>query len=274
MTESTNIATFSIIIPTYNSAMTLAVSLESIAQQSYKNVEVIIMDGVSTDKTLAIAEEFKVQIPKLNIYSEKDRGIYDAMNKAMDKATGKWLFFMGSDDSFYTNEVLNQVAQIIETSHTKVIYGDAHIIGDTGWAKDGDIYDGEFTLQKLINQNICHQAMFYNREFIKIEVGYFNLAYKKSSDWDFNLRCWAKYPIEYIDLIITNFLAGGFSTYRNDKSLAKDFVDNIMDYFRVNLFHPLLNTPNFVFYGNVVKKQKEKHAIRYLIEKIKKYLFK
>ncbi len=264
----------SIIIPTYNSGATLAVVLGSVAQQTEKNVEVVIMDGLSTDNTLEIAESFKVQILGLKIFQEKDDGIYDAMNKAMDRATGKWLCFMGSDDKFYNEDVLERITRFTETTRAKVIYGNVHILGDTGWAKDGDIYAGEFDIHKLLNQNICHQAIFYNREFIKNEIGYFSLEYKKSSDWDYNLRCWAKRPFEFVDIIIADFAAGGYSTNSTDTRIVDDFVDNVLSYFKIDLFHPLVNTPTFIFFPLVKEKQKTDHPIRFTFEKLKKRIIK
>ena len=149
----------------------------------------------------------------------------------MDAATGNWLIFLGSDDSFYDETVLQERSPAAQTT-AKVLYGNAKIIGDTGWAKDGEIYAGEFDLHKLLNQNICHQAMFYNSEFIRNEIGYFNLRYKKSSDWDFNLRCWAKHPFQYMDMTVANFLAGGFSTDSNDQAITDRFCGQYKNLFQ------------------------------------------
>ena len=265
---------FSIIIPTFNSAATLAVLLESIAAQTEKNVEVVIMDGLSLDNTLDLAEDFKTRIPGLKIFSEKDNGIYDAINKAMEKATGEWMIFMGSDDKFHNENVLKSVHKVIAQTEANVVYGDAKIIGNTGWAKHGDIYDGEFDLPKLLNQNICHQAMFYRRSFIVEEIGTFNTDYKKSSDWDFNLRCWAKKPFEYMGMIIADFAAGGFSTHSTDTRIVEDYVDNVLKYFKIDAFHPLVNTPTFIFYPMVKAKQKDEHPARFKWEQLKKKVIK
>jgi len=100
---------YSIIIPTSNSAKTLPVALDSIASQTEKSVEVIIQDGGSKDETLKVAETFKEQIPGIKIFSEKDKGIYDAMNKAMVHSTRDWLIFLGSDDVFHSEDVLEKV---------------------------------------------------------------------------------------------------------------------------------------------------------------------
>ncbi|NND62539.1 MAG: glycosyltransferase [Flavobacteriaceae bacterium] len=264
----------SVIIPTFNSYKTFSILLDSIAQQIHKNVEVIVMDGMSRDNTIEIAEAYKSQIPGLKIFREKDNGIYDAMNKAMDKASGEWIIFLGSDDKFHSNEVLETLSETLKSSRAHVVYGNAKISGDTGWAKDGDIYDGKFDLPKLLNRNICHQAMFYRRSFIRAEIGTFNTDYKKSSDWDFNLRCWAKEPFEYVDLVISDFAAGGFSTHSNDTRIVDDFVTNVMRYFNIGLFHPLINRPTFIFYPKVVEKQKKEAPLRYKIQQLKRKLFK
>lgn len=265
---------FSIIIPTYNSAETLEMALNSISQQTNNNVEVVIMDGGSEDTTLEIAKSYEDKINQLVVHSEKDKGIYDAMNKGLEKATGNWVLFMGSDDTFYDHTVLQDVAKVVEKSSANVIYGNAKIVGDTGWAKDGEVYAGEFDLPKLLNQNICHQAMFYNLDFVKNEIGTFNLRYKKSSDWDFNLRCWSKQPFKFMDRIIANFSAGGFSSNCTDTALIDDYVYNVCKYFKLTPFHPLVNNPNFVFYKQTLKVQQEKYPLRFASRRFKKRFLK
>ncbi|MFD0864097.1 glycosyltransferase family 2 protein [Sungkyunkwania multivorans] len=261
--------TFSVIIPTYNSEETISASLDAIVSQTFTDVEVYIQDGQSKDATLAIVDRYKERLDHLVVVSEEDQGIYDAMNRAMAKVNGDWLIFLGSDDTFYDNEVLAKTAAFLEKTEAKVVYGDAKIIGDTGWAKDGELYAGEFTLAKLLNQNICHQAMFYNTNFVRQEIGDFNIAYKKSSDWDFNLRCWAKAPFVYLDLVIANFAAGGFSTNSNDNKLVEDYLANVLSYFGVGLFHPMVNRPSFIFYPEVMARQQREHPYRYRLMQLK-----
>ena len=102
---------FSIIIPTFNSEKTLDIALSSIVVQSYQNFEVLIIDGLSTDSTIDIAKKHQKVFPNIKIKSEKDNGIYDAMNKGIALAKGEWLYFMGSDDSLYNDDVLNQICK-------------------------------------------------------------------------------------------------------------------------------------------------------------------
>src|SRR4249920_3431468 len=100
---------FSIIIPTYNSESSLNKTLDSILSQTFTDFEIILTDGVSKDDTIAIAESYNDS--RLKIHSEPDKGVYDAMNKGMSLATGKWLYFIGSDDYLYNDEVLQTISQ-------------------------------------------------------------------------------------------------------------------------------------------------------------------
>ena len=112
---------FSIIIPTFNSACHIKSCLNSIVCQNYLDWEVLIMDGVSKDDTVKIAESYSDS--RIHVYSEPDKGIYDAMNKGIKKAQGEWLYFLGSDDWLVDNEVLANVSN--QLSHDlDVFYGD------------------------------------------------------------------------------------------------------------------------------------------------------
>src|ERR1700761_7508109 len=98
---------FSIIVPTYNSGATLRRCLESLAVQTFTDFEVLVMDGVSTDDTLRITEEMSSEFQgRLRLTSEPDKGVYDAMNKGILGARGKWLLFLGSDDRLNDDLVL------------------------------------------------------------------------------------------------------------------------------------------------------------------------
>ncbi|WP_298287527.1 glycosyltransferase family 2 protein [uncultured Lutibacter sp.] len=265
----------SIIIPTYNSDKTLAIALDSVVQQTFKQWELVIMDGGSTDTTLPIIASYQQKFPtKILFQSKKDKGIYDAMNKGIQLAKGEWLYFMGSDDSLYESTTLEKVLTLKELNTHDVVYGNVKIIGETGWAKDGDIYDGKFTLEKILNKNISHQAIFYRSNFIKEKIGSFNLNYVKSADWDFNLKCWSKTNFFYTHKIIANFKAGGYSSNSIDYKLIDDFVFNILNYFKISLFHPILNNTNFVFYSKVKKMQEIRYPLRFRINNLIKKIIK
>lgn len=201
---------FSIIIPTYNSEATLALALDSIIHQTFTNFEILILDGLSKDNTVALASSYKDA--RIKIFCEADKGVYDAMNKGMKLAQGEWIYFIGSDDFLYDYEVLNCIAKELESIKEDVLYGNVLIKGDSGWAKDGQIFKGKFTFQKLLRGNICHQSMFYRRSFIDKNKLEYNLRYPVSADWDFNISAHLLTKFHFMDRIIAVFNAGGIST--------------------------------------------------------------
>lgn len=205
----------SIIIPTFNSAKTLAVCLDSILKQSFTDFEVLIMDGLSTDNTLEIVKSYDDE--RLIISSEKDNGIYDAMNKGVLLAKGTWFYFMGSDDSLYERTTIEQFLNNAELKNNDFIYGDVYSTRFKGR------YDGLFSHSKLINQNICHQAIFF-RKSIFTKVGKFNTKYKVYADWDHNIRCFfsSKVSNAYLYQIIANYADDGYSSNQIDEVFKKD----------------------------------------------------
>lgn len=208
---------FSIIIPTFNAESTLALALDSIVIQTYRNWEVLIMDGLSTDNTIEIAEKYQKQFLNIKIFSEKDKGIYDAMNKGIDLAKGDWLYFMGSDDCLYETTTLAKIAKQNEIKSFDVIYGNVYSTRFNGF------YDGEFSYSKLITKNICHQSIFF-RKSVFIKVGDFNLKYKSHADWNNNIRWFFSSKIQklYVNQIIATYADGGFSSLNNDAVFVRD----------------------------------------------------
>lgn len=259
----------SIIIPVKNSVQTIKACLESVFNQTFSSLEVLILDAVSTDGTLEEIKNFSKSEDRLRIYSEKDKGTYDAMNKGVQLAKGKWLFFLGSDDQLFDQLVLEKISKVMSHTKAKVVYGNVLIVGDTAWAKDGEIYAGKFTTSKLLNQNICHQAIFYQRDFLAKEIPPYNLDYFKSADWDLNLHCWSKGEFAYTDCIISRYATDGISANSHDHKLSVDFVSNVIKYFGFTLFDPLINHQDFVYYKDVLKLQKERNPFRYLTCRLK-----
>jgi glycosyltransferase involved in cell wall biosynthesis len=226
---------FSIIIPTFNSGKTLCACLESVLSQSFQNFEILVMDGLSTDETVSIVKKYEAANPNVTWFSEKDKGIYDAMNKGIQLAKGEWIYFLGSDDLLHNEEVLQQVYSI-DKSKYQVVYGNAKIIGETPWAKEGHLYDGEFDLHKLLKKNICQQAMFYHKSCFTDATSPFNVDYEICADWDFNFRCWARKEFLFINITIVDFYGGGASTQRNaNKRFYDNFDKNISKYFGNNV---------------------------------------
>jgi glycosyltransferase involved in cell wall biosynthesis len=238
-----------IIIPSFNAETYINHCLESLINQSFKDYEILVIDGLSTDNTLSIVKTFSTQNDRILSISEKDNGVYDAMNKGIEKASGEWLLFLGSDDQLYDNHVLSGMAAILKLSLSDFVYGNVQIIGDTSWAKDGDIYDGEFSREKLFGKNICHQGIFYRRSVFS-KLGNYDTDYKTSADWDLNHRCFAFAKVQYQNEIVSRFFAGGNSTQNNnDKFTSEDIVLNLKKYHKVNYFNNLYKQYSWVFFN-------------------------
>jgi glycosyltransferase involved in cell wall biosynthesis len=211
---------YSIIIPTYNSTNVIRRCLDSVVTQTFGDFEVLIMDGNSEDDTIRIAESFYDD--RIKIYSEPDKGIYDAMNKGIDKSSGNWLFFLGSDDYLYDREVLSNVAPHL-IDELDVVYGEveSHL---------PELNRGEWCLEK-IGGNRCHQAIFYNRRFFGKSIRY-NLRYPVLADFDLNLKWFLNrnYRHCYIPNIISHFSDGGLSSQVRDENFYKDVGLNKIRY--------------------------------------------
>nr|NQU92418.1 glycosyltransferase [Bacteroidota bacterium] len=237
----------SVIIPTYNAAATLGNALKSIVDQRYTNTEIVIVDACSTDKTLQIIGNYQKEHNNIICISEKDRGIYDAMNKGIDHSSGGWLYFMGADDVFYDQDVLSDLWEKGAFGQEKVFYGNVYVKGDTSWAKDKTSYDGYFDLRKLLSRNICQQALFYPGQIIE-KAGYFKQEYEVSSDWDYNLRCFALQEFLHIDRIISVFAAGGKSSQYDEDISVIERTQNVFKYFQQDISDNKHSEPGSPFY--------------------------
>jgi glycosyltransferase involved in cell wall biosynthesis len=225
---------FSIIIPTFNSEDTIHNCLSSVIHQTYNNFEIVVIDGSSKDNTVNIVKSFNN--PNIFLLSEPDDGIYDAINKGIKLSKGDWFYILGSDDTFHDNNVLATIYRTANNTQSKIIYGNVKVIGNTMWAKDGEIHDGYFNLSKMLKKNICQQSIFYNYTIIQ-KLGCFNTKYKVCADWDFNLKCWANYTFQFVDVIVANFYAGKTSSHIKDHVYGEDKWKNIAGYFRWKLFN-------------------------------------
>jgi glycosyltransferase involved in cell wall biosynthesis len=224
---------FSIIIPTFNSSKTLADALDSITKQAFVDFEILIIDGISTDNTVEIANA--INDSRIKVYAEKDKGIYDAMNKGIKYASGKWLYFLGSDDELFNSSVLETVYTNAKNIKNGIIYGNVLIKGDAGWASDGQLYNGRFLLADLLNINICHQSIFYNKKALD-QLGDYNIHYSICADYDLTLRCAAKYQLHFIPLTIATFNGGGASVIAEDIYFGNEKWVNIISYFKTGIF--------------------------------------
>ena len=247
----------SIVIPTFNSSVTIGRCLASIGNQAFSDFEVVIQDGCSTDDTVDLVCAFQRANDRIEVRTErvKDCGAYDAMNRAVCRARGTWLYFLGSDDELHDENVLGIAMSREHTENNDVLYGDVRIVGDC-WVPHDSIYDGSFDLVKLLRSNICHQAIFYRADLVR-RVGGYNLDYAVYADWDLNLRCWALTKFTYINLVVAKFHAGGISS-QSDKRFPREIGAQVMRDFGFSLLDPVVNDPRFVGRPGIVEMQKAK----------------
>ena len=199
---------FSIITVSFNSSSTIIKTIESVLNQEYNNFEYIVIDGGSKDNTDEILSNYKPLFKSKDInfkcISEKDEGIYNAMNKGINLASGAWLNFMNAGDTFVNIEVLKAV-DAISKSNLALVYG-------------AKIQENKIITPhplKILEKGIimaCHQSMFFNKTILKNDLMY-DCRYKIYSDYDLVNKIYLKYKylIEYIDLPIAIYQGGGVS---------------------------------------------------------------
>jgi glycosyltransferase involved in cell wall biosynthesis len=247
--------TISVITPTYNASSTLENALLCVANQRYRPIEHLIVDGLSTDDTKSLVKRYQKEFPHIRFDSRKDKGIYDAMNRGINMAKGDWIYFLGADDLLYNDTVFSDLYEEGHFGREEVIYGNVHVVGDTSWAKDGTLYDGRFDLAKLFKKNICHQAIFYPSSVIK-KAGYFNKKYFISADWEYNIRCSATKEFTYVDKTIAKFMGGGTSTVGGTDDMGDDIPKIVMNYFNLDPKDESLHNPLSPFYPIVTRYKK------------------
>ncbi|MBC8035416.1 MAG: glycosyltransferase [Chitinophagaceae bacterium] len=251
-----------IITPTFNAASTIVRCMENVQQQTFKDFIHLIVDGVSSDETLSLIANFQGRNENIEVMSGKDKGVYDAMNKGIKVARSSWLFFLGSDDYFYTNTVLNDIAPLLQKRNSGILYGDVY------YKKYGRIYDGYFDMEKILKRNICHQAVFYHSSVFET-LGYYSLKYKTESDYHFHLRCWLKgeFEIVYFPLVVAYYSEGGISDHSRDRALVEDYPDIVLD-------AVLTSKRTFLEKVNLSSKVYRKIVQRYSLAYLPGYIFK
>ena len=226
----------SIITITYNAARTLQRTLQSVACQTYEDIEHLIIDGASKDDTVAIAERYQQESRhEVVIQSEPDRGLYDAMNKGLQKATGDYLVFLNAGDTLYAPETIEVVAKHTELPSRTEGKGVGCIYGDTA------ITDGEGNFLHLRTHRpperltwksfkhgmlVCHQAFYVRTDIAKKHP--YDLQYRHSADVDWCIRVMKDAERQQLALvnthaILANFEEGGDTTQHHRDSLKERF---------------------------------------------------
>lgn len=217
------VPTFSIITVTYNAEATIEVTLRSVQQQTYRQIEHIIIDGGSKDNTLLIIERYKDSY--LKVISEPDNGLYDAMNKGICLATGTYLCFLNAGDTFHDADTLEKMANTLplasNTEIPSILYGETAIVNaDRQFLHMRRHKAPEVLTWKSFKQGmlVCHQAFFVKRDLTEP----YELQYKYSSDFDWCIRMMKKADvISNTHLILIDYLEEGMTTHHHKASLLE-----------------------------------------------------
>ena len=203
----------SLITSTFNSAKTVTDTIESILSQDYPNIEYIIIDGASTDRTIEIVESYGNQITKF--ISEPDRGMYDAMNKGINLATGDIIGILNSDDFYADKSVISNVVNTFIESGSDSIFGDLVYVNPTNLTKVTRYYSSAHFHPKLFAYGwMPAHPTFFVKRWAYEQYGVFQTTYKIAADYELLTRFLAKHKLSYtyVPQVMVRMRTGGAST--------------------------------------------------------------
>lgn len=207
--------TISIITATYNSASTLRSTFDSVLSQTYKNIDYVVVDGGSTDGTLDIIREYEPRFSgHMRWISERDRGIYDAMNKGIMMARGEVVGILNSDDFYTSDDVLECVVRGFDDS-LDAVYGDIHYVHPNDLSKCVRYYSSKnFKPWTVRFGYMPAHPSFYVRKAVYDKYGLYSLDYKIAADFDMIVRLFCKHRInaKYMKKDFVTMRTGGIST--------------------------------------------------------------
>jgi glycosyltransferase involved in cell wall biosynthesis len=217
-----------IITATYNSGATIRDTMRSVLSQDFQDYEHIIIDGQSNDDTISIVKELEpLYDGRLKWISEKDRGLYDAMNKGVKMASGDIIGILNSDDFYTSNNILSQVVENI--GELDAVYGDIHYVNDRDLTKTVRYYSSSFFKPWMMRLGFmpAHPS-FYCRKSIYLKYGLFDTSFKVAADFEQLLRLIFinRISIKYLPIDFVTMRTGGASSsgMTSHKSIIKDHM--------------------------------------------------
>lgn len=224
---------FSIITVALNAEQLIGETLQSVLNQTYRDFEIIVKDGLSTDHTL----ERIPSDPRIRVISCADNGIYQAMNQGIRAANGDYLLFLNCGDVLYDETVLEKVARVIPNGTPTIVYGD-YMKGNIRIA-----FSDTVTKMHFYDATLCHQASYFSKD-VFTKVGMYDEAFRIASDWKLFLESkMHNVNFVHLDYPLCVFLDGGVSETEKGMAIsAKERQITIAQYFSRNemLFHQLL----------------------------------
>lgn len=215
-----------IVTATYNSAATVRDTLESVKNQSYGNIEHLIIDGLSKDNTLDIIKEYKDHIA--HQISEKDNGIYDAMNKGVSLATGDIIGILNSDDFYAHPDVVKNVVEAFQQNNVDTVYGDLKFVDPIDTKKIVRSWRaGAFKRDKFLYGWMPPHPSFFVKSDLYNKYGTFDTSFTSSADYELMLRFLYRHQVSthYLPEVLVLMRTGGLSNY----SLKNRLVANKED---------------------------------------------
>lgn len=220
----------SLLTVTFNSIMTLRDTIKSVLTQSYSNIEYIIVDGQSEDDTVAVIREYESSFNgQLKWVSEKDTGLYDAMNKGLLMATGDIVGIINSDDFYHRNDIITKVAEAFQDESVQAVYGDVRFVNPENLDKTVRYYSSKnFSLKRFRYGFMpAHPTFFTYRKYFE-EFGYYKADYKIAADFELLVRFLYVHRLnaKYLPLDFMKMRTGGKSTasFKSNIILNKEIV--------------------------------------------------
>jgi glycosyltransferase involved in cell wall biosynthesis len=245
----------SIITVSYNSQSTIEQTILSVLEQTYQNIEYIIIDGASTDGTQQIIQQYRHKIEI--VVSEKDKGIYDAMNKGISLATGDIIGILNSDDMYANTNAIQDVVNKLTETNAPALYADLVYVDKNNSEKIKRYWkSGPFKRSKFKwGWMPPHPTVFIRKEFYQ-KFGLFNLSLKSAADYELMLRFFYKenLVLAYLPQVITKMRTGGESnaTVKNRLNANKEDhaawkINGLSPMWLTLYFKPLRKIPQFIF---------------------------
>ena len=233
----------SIITVVYNNAETIEETILSVASQSYRDIEHIVVDGVSTDGTMDVVRRHREKIAKL--VSEPDEGIFDAMNKGIRLATGEVIAFLNADDIYADNAVLEQVALAFSDPSVGACYADLVYVDPVNLNKVVRFWKSQDYKPGLFQRGwVPAHPTFFARKKVYDEYGGFDVAYRLAADFELMLRFLEKFKVKpvYIPRIFVKMRTGGASN-----NSIRNIIQQNMDIYRACKKNSVSVSPFFAF---------------------------
>lgn len=239
----------SIITICCNNASEITQTINSVINQTYPDIEYIIVDGASKDNTLAIVNKYKDGIAK--IISEPDKGLYDAINKGIKASTGDIVGLIHAGDRLYDNRVIEKIAKHFEAYDLDISYGHSKIVNDHDIPVRINI--SPKYKKSLVRRGWMpsHQSIYVRRKLFE-KLGYYNLDLHPNSDYEWFLRYFyfSTLKIKRLNEYIIRFYTGGISTNNYTQKLKKEVTEQIKTCWTINGKNP----PFGIVYMKLIRK--------------------